>query len=276
MATFLDAALVMFRERGWLCHPLRLDPNNLPKVPITAAWSTLEPSEETIQSLAWDRAAGIGIILGARSRNLGVLDIDCEPLFNVLVAALGFSDAPRLVRTARNRGHYYCYTEGPCQSTWREVLWDGEKVKIELKTDGTQVACPPSPGYKLLNQNPPQPFPDMELAWEFFCDVMLHFAPKHFSLPPPGALQPTGGANYPKPWSAQVPESERNKTAYMEAQTLREAGATFEVALHLMQARFSQDYAKGGIAWREIEATVRSAYRKGEVVPKGGYGGVTI
>lgn len=48
-----------------------------------------------------------------------------------------------------------------------------------------------------------------------------------------------------------------------------------EQALGVMAARFQVAYEKGGIAWREVEATVKSAYKKG-IEPKSGYGGVVI
>ncbi len=271
MANFFGAALAMLNERGWLCIPLRPDSNGIPKIPITVGWTSLERSEDVVKGLPWSEAKGLGIVLGEKSSYLGVLDIDCEPLFDVVISALGFSDAPRLVRTARNRGHWYCYTKDVCQSTWREVLWDGELVKIELKTDGTQVAAPPTPGYKLLNQNPPQLFHDMEMAFEFFCDVLLEYSPERFKAPSPDSEtnDMPQGAGFPSPWNENVPKDIRNKAAYIEAHRLREAKMPLAQALAVMSARFSVAYAKGDIEWREIESTVRSAYKKGSIAEKG-------
>src|SRR3989304_2520947 len=97
---FLDAALVML-GRGWLCHPLRNDANGLPKVPITVGGASPENTEDVIRSLDWDKATGLGIVLGAVSSNLAVLDLDDEELFNITVAMQGFSECYRMVRTAR-------------------------------------------------------------------------------------------------------------------------------------------------------------------------------
>tara|TARA_Y100000310_G_scaffold235489_1_gene238558 strand:+ start:502 stop:1290 length:789 start_codon:yes stop_codon:yes gene_type:complete len=262
----------MLGDRGWLCIPLGPDAIGLPKKPIPLAWTSLEPTEETVQSLPWAEAKGLGIVLGPVSNNLGVLDVDDEAMFSVLVAALGFSQAPRLVSTARNRGHWYCYTLADSPSTWREVTWDGRTVKVELKAHGTQVAAPPTPGYTLLNQNPPQPFDDMEAAFEFFCDVLLDYAPKHFSL---AKEEQPRGAGFPRPWSPEVPQDVRNKTAYIEAHKLREAGMPLDQAIGVMSARFASAYQKEGIEWSEIAATVKSAYRKGPPQSQH-FGGISI
>ena len=104
----LQPALKMMRDRKWLCIPLGLDANGLPKRPLSSAWTSLEPTEEVVQGLPWDQAKGLGIVLGEKSNQLGVLDIDDKELFSVLRVALGIpSEAPRLVSTARNRGHWY-------------------------------------------------------------------------------------------------------------------------------------------------------------------------
>lgn len=275
MTNFARAVEVMF-DRGWTCHPLRNDANGFPKIPITPDWSNLPHDWDVIKGLVWTGAAGIGIVLGAASNNLAVLDVDDSELFSAYVASNLCPNWYRLVRTARKRGHVYMYElDGASPSTVRKVQFRGRIIQVELKAQGGQVCCPPSPGYELLYQEPPQPIDNIMAGFEFFMDCLEDFLPGQVVLVKNGESQPAG-AGYPKPWSAQVPESERNKTAYMEAHTLREAGTPVEVALRLMQARFDQDYAKGGITWREIETTIRSAYRKGEVVPKGGYGGVAL
>jgi hypothetical protein len=275
MSKLKKAALTMLADRGWLCIPLGLDANGLPKRPLSAAWTSLDPTEEVVQGLPWDQAKGLGIVLGEKSRNLGVLDIDDKGLFGVLRTALGVpSEAPRLVSTARDRGHWYCYTLNPSPSTVREVLWNGNTIKIELKAGGTQVAAPPTTGYSLLNRNDPQLFDTMDEAFEFFCDVLLDFAPTQFAMP----QQQLGmGAGYPKPWADEVQANNRNQTSYIEAHKLREAGIPLEQALTLMQASYEQRYEKGGIDWYEIQSTIKSAYRKGMPRQKPDhFGGVEI
>jgi hypothetical protein len=262
VATLLDAALRMLAERKWFSIPLGLDSNNLPKKPLPLEWTNLDPTEEVLRSLPWGAAKGLGLVLGEKSNNLGVLDIDDEDLFNLLIPALCFDEAYRLVRTARNRGHWYFQMEEHSPSTWREVTWRGRSVKVELKAHGTQVAAPPTNGYKLLNQNPPKRVSDMEMAFEFFCDIMLDFAPNQFSYVEQQQLTP---ANYPQPWQPEVKLESRNKSIYLEAHKLREAGVPYDQALPIMEARFQAAYEKGGMAWQEIENTIRSAYRKGVV-----------
>ena len=268
------AALTMLADRGWLCIPLGPDANGLPKRPLSTAGTSLEKSVDVVNSLPWDQAKGLGIVLGEKSNNLGVLDIDHTHMFSVVVAALGFSQAPRLVKTARNRGHWYFYTNKPSPSTIREVRWNGETVRIELKANGTQVAAPPTTNYKLLNSNNPQVFDDMDEAFDFFCDILADFAPKQFAMP----QQQLGmGAGYPKPWADEVQANNRNQTSYIEAHKLREAGIPLEQALTLMQASYEQRYEKGGIDWYEIQSTIKSAYRKGMPRQKPDhFGGVEI
>ena len=68
--------------------------------------------------------------------------------------------------------------------------------------------------------------------------------------------------NYPQPWQGKVEKGERNKSVYVEAHKLREAGLSYDVALEIMVARLQQHYEDGDMAWREAERTIQSAYRK--------------
>jgi len=153
------------------------------------------------------------------------------------------------------------------QSTNRTVLWQGREVKIELRTTGNQVAAPPTPGYTLLDAAEPLPCPTILAAWNSIC--------QHLGI----ELAPTPtGAGYPRPWKPTVGKEERNKAAYVEAHTLRKAGATLESALGIMQARFDRDYEPGEITWREIERTVKSAFAKEDSTkpPKSRYQGFSL
>ena len=73
----------------------------------------------------------------------------------------------------------------------------------------------------------------------------------------------TESAGYPKPWQPAVENGDRNKAMYLEAHKLREAGLPITEALALLQVRFESSYEPGDTAWPEMEATIRSAYRKG-------------
>ena len=113
------------------------------------------------------------------------------------------------------------------------MLWNGNTIKIELKANGTQVAAPPTTGYKLLNGNEPQLFDTMDQAFEFFCDVLLDFAPKQFAMPQQQVL---AGAGYPSPWGPEVQGGSRNQAAYVEASRLRDARMPLDGAVDLMRS----------------------------------------
>ena len=267
--TFLEAALVYLR-RGYLAHPLENDANGFPKKPIVPGWTGLERTEAVIKSLPWDRAKGLGIVLGAASSGLACLDIDDTELPWDLLVALNYEARylPRTVRTIRQRGHIYVQElDGPSPSTRFPIRWRDREITIELKATGTQVAAPPTPGYTLLttktSQGPMRAF-TVASAWEFLLDCFEDRFPGQITVPT-GTL--TSG--YPQPWAPAVHEEQRNNTAYIEAHRLREAGMPLEEALRVMEARFGAAYDKQGIAWPEIARTVRSAYQKGEVRPIG-------
>jgi len=263
--TLQEAALQMFTERRWLCHPLRNDANGFPKVPITRDWSNLDPTSEVIASLAWDQAIGLGIVLGEKSDNLAALDIDDADLAKVIMDVCwdNLGTSPRLVSTARNRLHVYVSEiDGASNSTKQTVQWDGRDVTIELKANGTQIAAPPSPGYSLLNPGQdPWPIWSVAQAWEHIVDCLNDAHPGRLSV----SQDPFTGRHYPQPWQEEVSSGERNEASYIEAHKLRESGMSEEQATEVMRVRFDKAYEKQGITWEEIERTVQSAFRKGEV-----------
>jgi len=262
-----QAAINMFTQRSWLCIPLRKDTNGFAKIPISRGWTSLEPSLETVESLPWEQAEGLGIVLGERSNHLAVLDIDDEHLAQtIMVHCWDNRDvSPRLVQTARNRLHiYFQEIDAPSPSSKITVQWDGRPVTVELKANGTQVAAPPTPLYKLLNHpQGPLPFGSIALAWEFVIDCIKDSSmASRLELP----VDVPTGAGYPAPWQEVVPEGQRNDAAFIEAQHLREAGMPLDQALRAMAMRFTDYYDTQGISWYEIEKTVQSAYKKGMVV----------
>ena len=262
-----QAATIMFTERSWLCIPLRKDANGLAKVPVTQGWTNLDPSLETVESLPWEQAEGLGIVLGEKSNALAVLDVDDEALAQAIMLYCWdrLDTSPRLVRSARNRLHiYFQEIDYSSPSSKQIVKFDGREVTIELKANGTQVAAPPTPRYKLLNHpQEPMPFFSIAQAWEFIVDCLN-------DSPVAGRLELTvdafTGKRYPKPWEDVVPEGQRNESAYVEAHRLRESGMLLDQALKIMHARFKADYAQQGITWEEIKRTVESAYTRGEVI----------
>jgi len=265
--SFRQAAINMFTQRSWLCIPLRKDANGLAKIPITQRWTSLEPTLEAVESLPWERAEGLGIVLGAKSNNLAVLDIDDEHLAQVIMVHCwdNLDVSPRLVRTARNRIHlYFQELDSPSASSKITVQWGGKPATVELKANGTQVAAPPTPRYKLLNHpQPPLPIGSIADAWEFVVDCIKNSSmAKWLELP----VDAPTGAGYPKPWLESVPQGQRNDAAYIEAQQLREASMPYEQALGVMASRFTDYYDTQGISWTEIEKTVQSAYKKGLVI----------
>lgn len=256
---FLKAALVLL-ERGWLAIPLRLDDLGFPKRPISIGWTSLVRSEETVRSLHWRGAHGLGIALGEQSSGLCVLDIDDESLFNATLVAMGGVDCMRWVRTIRKRGHLYFQAAGPPgKSSTNQVLWQGKLVQVELKSTGNQVAAPPTPGYTLSTKESPKRELDIESAYQFWMDCMKEVAPGQFSIP-----EGSDGVAPQRAWTERV-TTLRNNTAYIEAHKLRDAGMSLEQALSLMAARFDKDYEKGEITWDELDRTIRSAYKKGVV-----------
>ena len=265
--SFRDAAITMFKDRGWLCIPLRKDANGFSKIPIVPGWSSLPSTLETVQSLEWEKASGLGIVLGEKSNSLAVLDVDDEALAQAIMLYCWdrLDTSPRLVRTARNRLHVYFQEVGyPSPSSKQIVKFDGREVTVELKANGTQVAAPPTQGYKLLNHpQEPMPFSSISQAWELIVDCLK-------DSPAVSRLELTvdsfTGTRYPKPWQDTVQGGERNESAYVEAHQLREASMPLDKALKVMHARFKEDYEQQGITWEEIKRTVESAYMKGVVV----------
>ena len=99
---FRSAADILY-DRGWLTIPLVPDANGYPKPPITNHWTELSRTRETLDGLPWERAQGLGIVLGTRSSNLAVVDIDDASLADVVLELM----PTRGVRTIRKRAHLY-------------------------------------------------------------------------------------------------------------------------------------------------------------------------
>lgn len=265
-------------NRRWLPIPEGLDANGYPKRPLVKEWPHLECTPEAIDTMPWGDAKGIGIVLGPASNNLAVIDIDDVDLAEAVFKALSPSfvhepwsyEVPiRLVRTIRGRAHLYVQEERPSKTTTFKVEFQGKPVQIELRTQGAQVTAPPTPGYTLIDANgKPYPCENARLAWNdlmvmvesVFGDV---FDPlSAMGLDPNGAPGQLSTSGKNTVWASNVPEGERNRTLYLEAHRLREAGVPESEALTILLTRIAQAYAPG-FGQQEAEATIRSAYRKG-------------
>ena len=67
-------------EKGILSMPLVNEDQGYPKKPFITGWTELERTKETVENMPWERATGLGIILGRQSSNQAVLDIDDQGL----------------------------------------------------------------------------------------------------------------------------------------------------------------------------------------------------
>jgi len=232
---------------GWTSIPLVLDKQGLPKKPINNGWPKF--TTDDVPNLDWGMAVGIGIVLGPASKNLAVIDVDDVELAEEIFALPRYT---LMVRTGRGRGHVYLYEDKPSASSARKIQYHGRTVGIELKAMGTQVASPPTPGYSQVHGDlPPARVASIAVGWEQLANALGI---------DPGA---TESAGFPRPWAGSVTQDVRNKSAYIEAHKLREAGMGLPLALRYMQLRWEQDYAEGDQAWLEVERTIRSAYAKG-------------
>lgn len=245
-------------KRGWLPIPLGQDANGYPKRPLTKDWTNLQRDPQIIVKQPWGNAVGIGIVLGPKSGNLAVIDVDDEELGReVFAVVLCEREETYMTWTARGRLHVYVEEQKPSRTKTLRYIYYGRPVAVELRAEGGQVAAPPSPGYSVANEPQPDggsPWPDftIQACWgRIACHSALTVAPEQATL---------GEAGYPRPWQPEVGEGERNNAAYIEAHKLREAGLELEQALEMMKGRLRQ-YAPG-LEWLEVERTVRSAYRK--------------
>ncbi len=247
-----DAAKDLY-EQGYIPIPLGLDANGYAKRPLIKAWPLLPHNWEILKALPWKDAKGIGLVLG---NGLEVIDVDnaelAQAMFAYLFRRMG-SGLPRFVWTVSGNCHIYTRPSESAPSRFFRYQWGDTQVGIETKAQGNQVAAPPTPGYTLAD-------PDAE---PFFCKTIDQAAAPLFAAMGMVLLDEERGGGYPKPWAEQVPEGQRNKSIYVEAHQLREAGIELEAAMTMLKARFQNDYE--GYWSHDMEKTIRSAYRKGVV-----------
>lgn len=243
-----------YLARGWMPIALGLDPLGKPKRPLLADWPNTAP--ETAMEQPWERAKGIGVLLGPRSGNLAVIDMDNQAFAAAVYDE--FKAAQRdvyWVTTGRNNGHLYLIEERPSDPRTMRVEWGGETFSLELKARGQQVAAPPTTGYGHRGADLPTAVPSVGEAWN---SIALRMG---IAIPDRRGSR-SGSAGYPRAWQSHVTKGERNNALYVEACRLREARAPLSEALSLMRARFDLAYDGGDADDRELVRTVQSAYRK--------------
>ena len=251
MTTDFYLSALDYFQQGLMTMPLTLDAAGFPKRPIVPEWSRLPYSLDALKKLPWEEAKGIGLLLGPASKGIAVIDLDDIELAE---AAAKWTTHTRTIKTVRGRGHVYVRERTSSKSRAFNVLWKGRQIKIELKGNGTQVACPPTPGYAVLSEGEPREVDCIATAWAGLARCL-------------GIEYDTAGEGYPKPWQDKVPVGERNKSAYVEAHFLRGARMPLPLALRIMQLRWEADYEKGEETWDEVARTVESAYTKGSHPP---------
>ena len=269
MVDLLSSARNYYNQYGWVTHPLGMDANNLPKRPLTKDWTNIEPNMQTIESLDWKSAKGIGLLTGSKS-GIGVIDVDDKDL--ALVLPLLWDHYPLMVSTARDRGHVYVLeTDGSSGSSKFFVTYRGRDIGIELKGNGTQVAMPPTENYQwrtcvthhyhakddVLRSVPMKAF-SLASAWEFIMDC-INYEWGEGTIRMKESIPENSG--YPQPWAIHVPEGQRNDSIFTEAHKMRKADIPMDEAEKLLKLRVETSY-EGHMTDKEIESTVRSAYKK--------------
>ena len=252
----LRASAKQYFDKGWVTIPLIHDPEGKPKRPFSNGWQDTPNAWDAIESLPWEQAKGIGIVLGPVSDNLGVIDIDDTELADAIhQLLLSRSDSKfYYVRTGSNRCHLY-FREGMATSprTMRGLTWHDRTFGIELKGKGQQVAAPPTPGYSFNGTSDiPTPVATLDVAWQAI----------RTSMGIEGAdSQHRGSSGYPRAWQDSIKVGERNNAVYVESCRLAEAGMPLESAIGTMLARLAQAY-EGQLDTTSVTNTIRSAYRK--------------
>lgn len=254
MTDFRASAKRYFDDHSWVTIPLILDPDGKPKRPFSNGWQQTPSDWSVIEALPWERADGIGIVLGPVSDNLAVIDVDDTELAAAIYEVLSQGGGKfYYVRTGSNRCHLY-FREGAASSprTMRGLQWRGRTFGIELKGKGQQVAAPPTPGYEFRGTSlSPTPVGTLETAWTAIRTGMGIIAPE----------SQRGGSGYPRAWQDNIKAGERNNSIFIESCRLAEAGLPLESAIPTMLVRIKQAY-EGQLDERSVVNTIRSAYRK--------------
>ena len=244
-----------YLDMGWVPIALGADTEGRPKKPLAEKWETLTVNDPRVRQQGWKNAIGIGVACGPQSNNLAVIDIDDQSLALEVFFKLQRSKQDfRWVWSIRKRGHLYLYEREPSKvgETRRNYtcMWQGKEVKVEVRTEGAQVAAPGTPGYILARDVPPQTVQDATSAFSAIC-LAVGMEPKDGD----------SGRDYPEPWQDMVGEGYRNDALFIEACKLASVRMQEDRAVELLTANIGSHYS-GHISPIEIKRTVRSAYRR--------------
>lgn len=148
-------------KAGVVAMPLKAN-----KAPLTPKWGQLKaemPTKQTIESLAWNNAAGIGYICGKVSGNLFCFDIDQKNDPNKTIATefkqrLTQFDREWMgqfvIETSVNGGYHLiarCEQPIKTEDLANHQGESGSEVILETRGEGSYFAGFPTPGYKLLH-----------------------------------------------------------------------------------------------------------------------------
>lgn len=141
--------------------PIKLDGTKAP----ACAWKkfqTDQPTSIEVQDL-FSAACGIGVVCGAVSGNLEVMDFDSEVAFDsakahLIEAGINLLDVLPLVKTPNGYHAYYRLEHQPEGNTKIAMTIDGKGVLVETRGQGGYVISPYSPnsvhpsdkGYELI------------------------------------------------------------------------------------------------------------------------------
>ena len=255
----LREAALEYSGFGWATVPLRNNDDGIAKIPIVPEWQKLMP--EDAESLPWEQAQGIGIVLGRNSLYMGVIDIDDDELACELAAYLILHDRPLMAYTARRRIHIYVQESDPSPTRKLHLLFRERQVLVELRSTDAQCALPPTPGYEWANR-----------AWEPFygslSEVWAGLMGKvGVSYPDPRQKNARSGsvaapvAGYPTGWATSVSHGERNDACFYESACLKDARMPMEQAWAFMEGRIRACY-QAPVNWQEMRKTFESAFRR--------------
>jgi hypothetical protein len=199
---------------------LGLDAKGKPKRPIVGAWQEL--TLDTWERQPWDRALGIGNVLGPASGNRGVIDIDDLSLSDAAFALFlrKHTDA-RLVRSGSGCLHIHVVEERATPRKRKVIgMFQGRKVTLDLLVQGALAVVPPTPGYSLTGYkdrlgSQPMRVPSIGQAW---ASLARHLGVQEITPP-----RSAGGQREPIP--ATIPTGARHGVFVRIAGALRRIGA---------------------------------------------------
>jgi hypothetical protein len=210
----------------------------------------------------WSRwkAANIGLPTG-RASGLDVVDVDRRGDFDGFASFRAarerglVGDALALVRTPSGGMHAYY----PAHPTRAQGSWQAARAKVDFRSDGGYVIVPPSfvvsydrvGGYTLNSGPEGSPKPVDGLALRSFLDPPRIYAIRNHGL------APVTGAQRLAAWVSALGEGERNRGLFWASCRLAEAG----LSVPEIMATLGGPAERIGLPAREINATIRSAYR---------------